>query len=126
MAKRVFWTVQAKADVRRLEQSGAWQILKTFGRYVLTGEGATKQLKGVSPPLLRPRAQNHRVFFRDERPELQQRYVTTGSHLTECRHTRLATCNCFDESRAAGKDALYLPPVVTPPRSGLIRDGRRV
>jgi hypothetical protein len=38
---------------------------KRFGRYVLTGEGATKQLKGVSPPLIRLRAQNHRIFFRD-------------------------------------------------------------
>ncbi|HCC56769.1 MAG TPA: hypothetical protein DEQ47_05810 [Solibacterales bacterium] len=41
------------------------QILKTLGRYALTGEGATKQLKGIDPPLLRLRAQNNRIFFRD-------------------------------------------------------------
>lgn len=65
MAKRIVWTDQAKADVRGIEQPISIQILKTLGRYVLTGEGATKQLKGVSPPLIRLRAQNHRIFFRD-------------------------------------------------------------
>ena len=54
-----------KADIRGIEQPIAIQILKTLGRYVLTGEGATKQLKGISPPLIRLRAQNHRIFFRD-------------------------------------------------------------
>ena len=43
----------------------AIQILKTLGRYVLTGEGTTKQLKGLIPPLIRLRAQDHRVFFRN-------------------------------------------------------------
>ena len=65
MAKRIVWTDQAKADVRGIAQPIAIQILKTMGRYFLTGEGATKQLKGVSPPLIRLRAQNHRIFFRD-------------------------------------------------------------
>jgi plasmid stabilization system protein ParE len=65
MAKRIVWTDQAKADVRGIEQIIALQILKTLGRYVLTGEGATKQLKGVTPPLIRLRAQDHRVFFRE-------------------------------------------------------------
>ena len=65
MAKRVVWTDQAKADVRGIEQPIALQILKTLGRYLLTGEGATKQLKGVTPPMIRLRAQN-RVFFRDK------------------------------------------------------------
>lgn len=65
MAKQIVWTDQAKADLRSVEQPIALQILKTLGRYVLAGEGATKQLKGVTPPLIRLRAQNHRVFFRD-------------------------------------------------------------
>jgi hypothetical protein len=65
MGKQIVWTDQAKTDIRGIEQPVAIQILKTLGRYVLTGEGATKQLKGVTPPLLRLRAQNHRVFFRD-------------------------------------------------------------
>lgn len=65
MGKQIVWTDQAKTDIRGIEQPIAIQILKTLGRYVLTGEGATKQLKGITPPLLRLRAQNHRVFFRD-------------------------------------------------------------
>jgi hypothetical protein len=35
-------------------------------RYVLTGEGNTKQLRDSHLPLIRPRAQDHRVFFRDK------------------------------------------------------------
>ena len=66
MAKRIVWTGQAKADIRSVEQPVALQILKTLGRYLLSGEGSTKQLKGVTPPLIRLRAQNHRVFFRDK------------------------------------------------------------
>jgi plasmid stabilization system protein ParE len=71
MAKQIVWTDQAKADVRAIEQSIAIQILKTLGRYVLTGEGATKQLKGVTPPMIRLRAQNHRVFFREQEDSLK-------------------------------------------------------
>jgi hypothetical protein len=60
------WTEQAKADVRGIEQPIAWQILKTLARYALTGEGNTKQLRDIEPPLIRLRAQNHRIFFRDK------------------------------------------------------------
>ena len=49
MAKRIVWTEQAKTDVRGIEQPIAMQILKTLGRYLLTGEGRTKQLKDVTP-----------------------------------------------------------------------------
>ena len=65
MPKRIVWTGQAKADVRSIEQPIAIQILKTLGRYLLTGEGRTKQIKGITPPLIRLRTQDHRVFFRD-------------------------------------------------------------
>ncbi|MDZ4802140.1 MAG: type II toxin-antitoxin system RelE/ParE family toxin [Bryobacteraceae bacterium] len=65
MAKHIVWTEQARTDIRAIEQPIAVQILKTVGRYVLAGEGATRQLKGITPPLIRLRAQNHRVFFRD-------------------------------------------------------------
>lgn len=71
MAKLIVWTDQAKADVRAIEQPIAIQILKTLGRYVLTGEGATKQLKGVTPPMIRLRAQNYRVFFREQEDSLK-------------------------------------------------------
>jgi hypothetical protein len=66
MGKQVVWTDPAKADIRGIEQPIAIQILKTLGRYVFSGEGATKQLKGITPPLIRLRAQNHRIFFCDE------------------------------------------------------------
>jgi hypothetical protein len=71
MAKRIVWTDQAKADLRAIQQPIALQILKTIGRYVLTGEGATEQLKGITPPLIRLRAQSHRVFFRDHGDHLK-------------------------------------------------------
>jgi plasmid stabilization system protein ParE len=66
MAKRVVWTEQAKADVRSIAQPIALQILRTLARYAQTGEGNTKQLRGVEPPLIRLRAQDHRIFFRDK------------------------------------------------------------
>lgn len=59
MGKRIVWTDQAKADIRGIEQPIAIRILKTLGRYLLSGEG-------ITPPLIRLRAQNHRVFFRDK------------------------------------------------------------
>jgi plasmid stabilization system protein ParE len=70
MARRIVWTEQAKADIRNIEQSIALQILKTLARYVQTGEGNTKQLQGVEPPLIRLRAQDHCVF-RDKGDHLE-------------------------------------------------------
>lgn len=66
MAKRLVWADQAKADVRDIEPPIALQILKTLARYAQTGEGNTKQLRDIEPPMIRLRAQNHRVFFRDK------------------------------------------------------------
>jgi hypothetical protein len=65
-AKHIVWTEQARTDVRGIEQPIALQILKTPARYAQTGEGNTKQLQGIEPPLLRLRAQDHRVFFGDK------------------------------------------------------------
>jgi hypothetical protein len=62
MAKRIVWTVQARADVRRIERPTGLQILKTLARHAQTGEGNTKQLQGIEPPLIRLRARDHRVF----------------------------------------------------------------
>ena len=71
MPKRIVWTEQARADVRGIEGPIALQILKTLARYVQAGEGNTKQLRGVTPPMIRLRAQNHRVFFRDKGDHLE-------------------------------------------------------
>lgn len=65
MAKRIVWTDPAKADVRGIAQPVAWKILKTLGRYVLTGEGNTKLLQGVEPPLIRLRAQKSSRLLAD-------------------------------------------------------------
>ena len=66
MPDRIVWTEQARDDVRRIEQPIALQILKTLARYAKTGQGDTKQLTDINPPIIRLRAQNHRVFFRDK------------------------------------------------------------
>jgi hypothetical protein len=42
------------------------QILKTLARYTRTGAGDVRQLQGIEPPLMRLRAQSHRIFFRDK------------------------------------------------------------
>ena len=57
---------QARADVRAIEQPIALQILKTLARYAESGEGNTKLLRDIEPPLVRLRSQDHRVFFRDK------------------------------------------------------------
>ena len=66
MVKRLVWTEQAKVDIRGIEQPIALQILKTLARYARAGEGNTKQLRDIEPPLIRLRARDHRVFFRDK------------------------------------------------------------
>ena len=66
MATRIAWSEQAKADIRSIDQPIALQILKTLARYAQTGEGNTKQLQGVDPPLVRLRAQDHRIFLREK------------------------------------------------------------
>ena len=66
MAKRIVWTEQARADIRGIEQPIALQILRTLARHAQTGQGNTKQLRDIEPPLIRLRARRHRVFFRDK------------------------------------------------------------
>lgn len=41
-------------------------MLKTLARFLNSGEGDTKQLRGYEPPLFRLRAQNYRIFFHDK------------------------------------------------------------
>jgi hypothetical protein len=64
--KRVVWAEQARTDVRGIEKQTALQVLKTLARYAQTGQGDTKQLEDVEPPVIRLRAQDYRVFFRDQ------------------------------------------------------------
>jgi hypothetical protein len=53
MAKRIVWAEQARADLHAIEQPIALQILKTLARYAHAGEGDTKQLRDIEPPLIR-------------------------------------------------------------------------
>jgi len=71
MARRIVWSGQARADIRVIERPVALQILKTLARYAEAGEGNTKRLRGIEPPLIRLRAQDHRVFFRDKGDHLE-------------------------------------------------------
>jgi plasmid stabilization system protein ParE len=71
MPKQIAWTDQARADLRAIEQPVALQILRTLGRYIFTGHGSTLRLQGVTPPMIRLRAQNHRVFFREYADRIQ-------------------------------------------------------
>jgi hypothetical protein len=66
MDRRVVWTEPARADVQAIERPIALRILRTLARYAQAGEGDTKQLRGIEPPVIRLRAQNHRIFFRDK------------------------------------------------------------
>jgi plasmid stabilization system protein ParE len=66
MAKGIAWTEQAKADLRGIDQQTALQIHKTLARHAKTGQGNIRQLQRIDPPLLRLRAQDHRMFFRDK------------------------------------------------------------
>ena len=66
MGKRLVWADLAKADIRAIDREPALQVLKTLARFLKTGEGNIKQLRGYEPPLFRLRAQDHRVFFRDK------------------------------------------------------------
>jgi mRNA-degrading endonuclease RelE of RelBE toxin-antitoxin system len=66
MAKGIVWSDQAKADIRAIDREPALQVLKTLARFLKSGEGDTKQLRGYEPPLFRLRAQDYRIFFRDQ------------------------------------------------------------
>jgi plasmid stabilization system protein ParE len=71
VAKGIVWTEPARSDIRRIERQRALHILKALARYAKTGEGDTKQLQDIDPPLLRLRAQDHRIFFRDKGDHLE-------------------------------------------------------
>ena len=65
MAKRIVWTDQAKSDVRSIDQQTAMRILHGLARFVTTGEGEVKQLRGFDPPEFRLRIGDYRVHFYD-------------------------------------------------------------
>ncbi len=58
---RIVWTEPAKTDVRRLDKSIAMRIFAALQRFVETGEGDVKALRGRDE--LRLRIADHRLFF---------------------------------------------------------------
>lgn len=66
MEKRsVTWTDQARTDLRVIDQATALRILHAIARYLVSGEGDVKRLRGVEPPELRLRVGDFRVRFHD-------------------------------------------------------------
>jgi len=51
--RRIIWTDQAKADVRRLDKPTAMRIFATLHRFAETGEGDVKSLHAVAFSIIR-------------------------------------------------------------------------
>lgn len=64
MALKIDWTTEARADIRVLDRSTAMRIFEGLHRFVLTGEGDLKALRGKHAGKLRLRLGDYRVFFR--------------------------------------------------------------
>jgi hypothetical protein len=63
--RRIDWTPQARADVRRLDRQVAIHLLEGLADYVLTGHGDVERLTDVAPLELRLRLGEYRVRFYD-------------------------------------------------------------
>ena len=59
--QRIVWTEQAKADVRRFDKVAAMRVLHALDRFVQSGAGDVKALKGAEE--LRLRVGDYRLFF---------------------------------------------------------------
>ena len=71
MPKRIEWTPQARADVRRIDRPIALGLLEGLADYVLTGHGDVEHLTGVVPVELRLRLGDYRIRFYDLGESLQ-------------------------------------------------------
>ncbi len=63
--KRILFSDQARADVRRLDRDTAMRLLTALHRFAETGEGDLKRLKGEGGEL-RLRVGDYRVRFTEE------------------------------------------------------------
>jgi len=63
--KKIDWSEDARADVRRIDRKMAMRIFTTIQRFAETGEGDVKEIKGESGEL-RLRVGDYRVRFTDE------------------------------------------------------------
>lgn len=65
MAQLIYWSDEARADVRAIDRDTALDILKSLARFVQTAAGDVKQLHGFDPPRFRLRIGDWRVVFRN-------------------------------------------------------------
>jgi mRNA interferase RelE/StbE len=63
--RRISWSDEARADLRRIDQKTAMRILTSIHRFAETGAGDIKELKGQSGEL-RLRVGDYRVRFTNE------------------------------------------------------------
>jgi mRNA interferase RelE/StbE len=63
--KRIIFTPQSRADLRRIDREVAMRILTALHRFAQTGEGDIKKLQGDSGEL-RLRVGDYRVRFTEE------------------------------------------------------------
>ena len=64
MAKRVLWSVEARADLRAIDRDTALGLLRSLARFIETEAGDVKQLHGFNPPQYRLRIGDWRMIFR--------------------------------------------------------------
>jgi len=65
VGKSLIWNDQAKSQLRAIDPPTALRILRSLARYLDTGEGDVKRLKGIEPPEFRLRVGDYRVRFYD-------------------------------------------------------------
>lgn len=65
MPKHIHWSDEARADLRAIDRETALRILVAVGRFLKTGVGDVKPLKGFHPTLFRLRVGGWRVFYRE-------------------------------------------------------------
>lgn len=64
MKQRIFWSVEARADMRVIDRDTALRLLKALDRFVKTGAGDIRQLSGFFPTLFRLRTGDWRIIYR--------------------------------------------------------------
>jgi mRNA-degrading endonuclease RelE of RelBE toxin-antitoxin system len=74
MAKHPIWSNAARADVRALDRATAIGLLESFNRYLATGEGNVKQLRGKESEF-RLRLGDYRLCFTPENDLLRVHWV---------------------------------------------------
>jgi mRNA-degrading endonuclease RelE of RelBE toxin-antitoxin system len=64
MAKRVIFSIEARADLRAIDRETALRLLKALARFLETDAGNVKQMEGFNPPRYRLRIGDWRYIFR--------------------------------------------------------------